>query len=30
MEPKCLGVTDGGYPRHPLYVPYAAQLERFV
>ncbi|RPE05542.1 DUF1643 domain-containing protein [Chitinophaga lutea] len=22
----CLGLTKGGYPRHPLYLPYSAQL----
>jgi hypothetical protein len=27
--PKCLGVTKGGHPRHPLYVPAAAPLVNF-
>jgi hypothetical protein len=22
VQPLTLGLTDGGYPRHPLYVPY--------
>lgn len=26
-EWKCLGVTKGGYPRHPLYCPY---YQKFV
>jgi hypothetical protein len=25
-EPVCLGRTKGGHPRHPLYVPYTAEL----
>ncbi len=25
-EPVCLGVTRDGHPRHPLYVPYSAEL----
>jgi hypothetical protein len=29
-QPKCLGVTQGGYPRHPLYVPYSTVLVPFV
>lgn len=28
-EPYCLGTTKGEYPRHPLYVPYSQQLEKF-
>lgn len=27
IEPKCLGVTHDGYPRHPLYVSYSVQPE---
>jgi len=27
--PLALGVTRGGQPRHPLYVPYAAGLEPY-
>jgi hypothetical protein len=29
-EPHCLGVTQGGHPRHPLYVPYAQELVRYA
>jgi hypothetical protein len=29
-EPKCLGVTQAGYPRHPLYVPYSTRLVPFL
>ena len=29
-EPMCLGTTKEGHPRHPLYVPYAADPVRFV
>ncbi len=25
----CLGVTRGGHPRHPLYIPACAQIERY-
>jgi hypothetical protein len=25
----CLGVTRGGHPRHPLYIPACVQLERY-
>lgn len=25
-EPMCLGVTKDGHPKHPLYVPYSAEL----
>jgi hypothetical protein len=25
-EPVCLGLTNGGHPRHPLYLPYTAEL----
>ena len=28
-RPKCLGLTKDGFPKHPLYVPYAAQLPHF-
>jgi hypothetical protein len=28
-EPKALGITKDGHPRHPLYVPYEAELEPF-
>ena len=24
---QCLGTTDTGYPRHPLYLPYTTKLE---
>jgi hypothetical protein len=27
--PLALGITRGGQPRHPLYVPYAARLEPY-
>lgn len=30
VEPMCLGATAGGAPRHPLYVPNAAQLSPFA
>lgn len=26
-KPHCVGKTKDGHPRHPLYVPYAAELE---
>lgn len=26
VAPLCLGLTRGGHPRHPLYVPAAAEL----
>lgn len=26
----CLGTTKGGFPRHPLYIPYSQDLERFA
>jgi hypothetical protein len=29
-EPMALGVTKDGNPRHPLYVPYAAELAPFA
>lgn len=29
VEPMCLGRTDSGRPRHPLYVPYTRELEPF-
>jgi hypothetical protein len=29
VEWKCLGITKSGNPRHPLYVPYMAQLTPF-
>ncbi|HEX3447406.1 MAG TPA: DUF1643 domain-containing protein, partial [Isosphaeraceae bacterium] len=28
-DPMCLGVTQDGQPRHPLYVPYSADLVAF-
>jgi hypothetical protein len=28
-KPMCLGVTQDGQPRHPLYVPYSADLVAF-
>jgi hypothetical protein len=28
-EPMCLGVTQDGHPRHPLYVPYSAERVAF-
>lgn len=28
-EPYCLGKTQDGYPKHPLYVAYSQQLEKF-
>lgn len=27
-DPRCLGTTADGSPRHPLYLPKTAQLER--
>lgn len=30
VDPLCLGVTKGGYPRHPLYVPADAELVPFA
>jgi hypothetical protein len=29
VEPVALGVTRGGHPRHPLYLPYSAELVPF-
>jgi hypothetical protein len=29
-EPMCLGVTKDGYPKHPLYVRYGAELVLFM
>jgi hypothetical protein len=29
FRPMALGVTKEGHPRHPLYVPYAAELVPF-
>lgn len=29
QAPKCLGTTKEGHPRHPLYVPYSAELVDF-
>lgn len=26
---QCLGVTKHGYPRHPLFIPYSADLQTF-
>lgn len=26
----CLGLTKGGHPRHPLYLPYSAQPEPWI
>lgn len=28
-EPICLGVTKGGNPRHPLYLPYSIQFQNY-
>ncbi|RZK44822.1 MAG: DUF1643 domain-containing protein [Hymenobacter sp.] len=28
--PQCLGATQAGHPRHPLYVPRARQLEDYT
>lgn len=30
VEPRCLGLTRSGRPRHPLYVPYEAELVGFA
>jgi len=30
IVPQCLGSTQVGHPRHPLYVPHAKQLEDFT
>lgn len=27
LKPKCLGLTQSGDPRHPLYMPWRAQLQ---
>jgi hypothetical protein len=29
VQPLALGVTKDGHPRHPLYVPYSAELEAY-
>lgn len=29
LEPMCLGVTEGGHPRHPLFVPARQPLVLF-
>lgn len=28
-DPQCLRVTDGGYPGHPLYIPYSRELQPY-
>jgi hypothetical protein len=28
-QPMCLGMTKDGHPRHPLYMPYSAELVAF-
>lgn len=28
-DPQCLGLTQDGFPKHPLYVPYAAPLRAY-
>lgn len=28
-DPQCLGLTNAGFPKHPLYVPYSAQLRPY-
>jgi hypothetical protein len=30
IKPTCLGLTKNGHPRHPLYVPYSAQLTPYA
>ena len=30
IGPQCLGATQMGHPRHPLYVPSIKQLEAFI
>lgn len=30
VEPLALGVTKDGHPRHPLYLPYSAELVVFA
>ncbi len=30
FEPWTLGLTQGGHPQHPLYVPYETELTRFM
>ena len=30
IEPRALGVTKDGHPKHPLYVPYGAALVPFT
>lgn len=30
VDPHCLGTTQAGHPRHPLYVPYAQQAVRLL
>ena len=29
LQPECLGKTNGGHPRHPLYVAYETKLEAY-
>lgn len=29
-EPVCLGLTKGGHPKHPLYVPYSTEMLPFT
>ena len=30
VRPLALGMTKDGHPRHPLYVPYSAELEALM
>lgn len=29
-KPKCLGLTERGFPRHPLYMPLTVRLRTFA
>ncbi len=29
VEMSCFGITKGGHPKHPLYLPYTAELSSF-
>ncbi len=30
QNPYCLGITQKGFPKHPLYIPYETELQKYV